>query len=82
MRIDERSLLELIMWTGLVMTRTMARAAGLLLEWFFVAATWIALLVIGAVMAFQRGGLPWIDPTDARATSRSADSTRRRILHR
>ena len=79
MRIVERQLLELIMWSGLVMARMMARAVGLLLEWFFVAATWIALFVIGAVMAFQRGVLPWTHPTDPRATSRSADSTRRRI---
>ena len=82
MQIEARGQLELILWSGLVMTRTMARAAEFLLEWFFVAATWIALVVIGAVMAFQGGGLPWTDPTDARATSRSADSTRRRTLLR
>jgi hypothetical protein len=68
---EVRDLLELVIWTGLVMTRTMARAAQVLLEWLFVAATWIALLLIGAVMAFQRGGLPWVDPTDARTTSRT-----------
>jgi hypothetical protein len=79
MRIDERDLLELVMWTGLVMTRTMARVAEFMLEWLFVAATWIALFVISVVMAFQRGGLPWIDPSDARATSRSTDNTARRI---
>ena len=79
MRIVERELLQLIMWSGLIMTRMMARAIVTLLEWFFVAATWIALFVIGAVMAFQRGGLPWTDPMGSRATSRSADSTRRRI---
>ena len=79
MVIGERDLLELLMVTGLVMTRTMARVAEFVLEWFFVAATWIALFAIGVVMAFQRGGLPWIDPSDARATSRSADSTARRI---
>lgn len=79
MVIGERDLLELLMVTGLVMTRTMARVAEFVLEWLFVAATWIALFAIGVVMAFQRGGLPWIDPSDARATSRSADSTARRI---
>lgn len=79
MSVDERDLLELLMLAGLVMTRTMARAAEIMLEWIFVAATWIALFVIGAVMAFQRSGLPWIDPSDARATSRSAGSTARRI---
>jgi hypothetical protein len=82
MRIEGQNLLELVMWTGLVMTRTMARAAEVVLESLFVAATWIALLLIGAVMAFQRSGLPWVDPTDARATSRSAGSTRRRALPR
>lgn len=79
MTIAERDLLELLMLTALVMTRTIARIAELLLEWMFVATAWIALLVIGVVMAFQHGGLPWIDPSDARATSRSADSTARRI---
>ena len=74
-----QDLLELVLWTGLVMTRAMARVAGVLLEWLFVAATWIALFVIGIVMAFQGGGLPWIDPSDARATSRSTGSTARRI---
>ena len=73
-----QDLLELVLWTGLVLTRTVARVAGVLLEWLFVAATWMALLVIGIVMAFQRGGLPWTDPSDARATSRSAGSTVRR----
>lgn len=82
MRVDERNLLELVMWSGLVMTRTIARIAEFLLEWFFVAAAWTALFVIGAVMALQSGGLPWIDPTDARATSRSVDSTRHRISPR
>jgi hypothetical protein len=70
--------LELIMWSGLIMTQTMARVAQVVLEWLFVAATWIALLVIGAVMSCRRGGLPWVDPTDARATSRSAGSRVRR----
>lgn len=79
MTIVERDLLELVMLAGLVMTRTLARLAELVLEWAFVCAAWIALLVIGAVMAFQHGGLPWIDPSDARATSRSAGSTARRI---
>jgi hypothetical protein len=79
MSVDERDLLELLMLAGLVMTRTMARVTEIMLEWIFVAATWIALFVIGAVMAFQRSGLPWTDPSDARATSRSAGSTARRI---
>ena len=70
--------IELVLWAGLVMTRTMTRVAGVLLEWLFVAATWIALLLIGVVMAFQRGGLPWVDASDARATSRSTGSTARR----
>ena len=79
MAIGERDLLELLMVTGLVMTRTMARVAEFVLEWLFVAATWIALFAFGVVMAFQRGGLTWIDPSDARATSRSTGSTARRI---
>ena len=73
-----QDVLELVMWTGLVMTRTMARVAEVVLEWLFVAATWIALLFVGAVMSCQRGGLPWVDPTDARATSRSVGSRVRR----
>jgi hypothetical protein len=82
MRIEGRYLLEMVMWTGLVMTRTMSRVAEFLLEWLFVAATWIALFVIGAVMAFQRGGLRLTHSTEPGATSRSADSTRRRTLRR
>ena len=77
-----RELLELVIWIGLVMTKTAARVAQLLVEWLFVAATWVALLVIGVAMAFQRGGLPWSDPSDARATSRSPGSTTRRAPHR
>ena len=73
-----QDLLELVLWAGLVITRSVARVAGVLLEWFFVTATWIALLLIGAVMAFQRAGLPWVDSSDARATSRSTGSTARR----
>jgi hypothetical protein len=73
-----QGVLEVVMWTGLVMTRTMARATEVVLEWTFVVATWIALLFIGAVMACQRGGLPWVDPTDARTTSRSAGNRGRR----
>ena len=70
-----QDLLELVLWAGLVMTRAVARVAELLLEWLFITATWVALLLIGAVMAFQRGGLPWVDSSDARATSRSTGST-------
>jgi len=73
-----QDLLELVLWAGLVMIRAMTRVAGVLLEWLFVAATWAALLLIGAVMACQRGGLPWVDTSDARATSRSTGSTARR----
>jgi hypothetical protein len=79
MTIGERDLLELLMVAGLVMTRAIARLAELLLEWLFVGATWVALFVIGAMMAFQHGGLPWVDQSDARATSRSTGSTARRI---
>ena len=82
MHVAERSLLELVIWSALVVTRLMGRAAGFLLEWLFVAAAWIALFVIGAVMAFQRSGLPWTNAAAARATSRSADSTGRRTLLR
>ena len=82
MHIAERGLLELVIWSGLVMTRMMARAAGFLIEWLFVAAAWIALFVIGAVMAFQRGGRSWTNAAVARATSRSTDSTTRRTLLR
>ena len=77
-----QDLLEVVLWTGLVMTRTVARVAEVLLEWLFLAASWIALLIIGAIMAFQRSGLPWVDRTDARATSRSAGSTVRRTPRR
>jgi hypothetical protein len=73
-----QNVLELVIVAGLVMTRTAARGAQVVVEWLFVAATWIALLLVGAVMTFQRGGLPWEDPTDARATSRSTGSTPRR----
>ena len=82
MHIAERGLLELVIWSGLVVTRMTARAAGFLLEWLFVVAAWIALFVIGAVMAVQRGSLPWTNAAGARATSRSADSTARRTLLR
>jgi hypothetical protein len=77
-----QNVLEVVMWTGLVMTRTMARAAEVVLEFMFVVATWTALLLIGAVMACQRGGLPWVDPTDARTTSRSTGSRAHRALRR
>jgi hypothetical protein len=76
---DVQDVLELVVWTGLVLTRTVARIAEVILEWMFVAATWIALLIIGIAMSGQRGGLPWVDPTDARTTSRSAGSRARRI---
>ena len=81
MHIAERGLLELVIWSGLVMTRMTARAAGFLLEWLFVVAAWIALFVIGAVMAVQRGVLSRI-AAGARAISRSTDSTTRRTLLR
>ena len=81
MHIAERVLLELVIWSGLVMTRMTARAAGFLLEWLFVVAAWIALFVIGAVMAVQRGVLSRT-AAGARAISRSADSTTRRTLLR
>ena len=74
--------LELVIWSGLVMTRTVSRIAEAMLELLFVVAAWVALLMVGVAMAFQRGGLPWSDPTDARATSRSVDSTARRALRR
>ena len=74
--------LEVAFWVGLIATRAIARAVLLVLECLFVATTWTALLGIGVAMAFQRGGLPWNDPSDARATSRSADSTARRAPHR
>jgi hypothetical protein len=75
---EVQQVLELVIRSGDVVSRTLGRVAQLLVEWLFVTATWIALFVIGVVMAFQRSGLPWTDPTDARATSRSADSTMRR----
>jgi type II secretory pathway component PulF len=75
---DVQDLLELVFRSGDVVTRMLVRVAQFLVEWLFVAATWIALLVIGVVMAFQRGGLPWTDRSDARATSRSPGSTVRR----
>jgi hypothetical protein len=69
------SMLELVIWVAVVIMQSVIRAARVVLEWLLVLGTWIALLVIGAVMAFQRGGLPWTDPSDARATSRSSDGT-------
>ena len=75
---DVQDVLELVVWIGVVLTRSAARAAEVILEWVFVAATWIALLLIGLVMSCQRGGLPWVDPTDARTTSRSAGNRVRR----
>lgn len=77
-----QDLLELVVRSGDVMSRTLGRVAQLLVELLFVGATWTALLVIGVMMAFQRSGLPWTDPTDARATSRSAGSTMRRAPRR
>lgn len=74
--------LEFAIWVGLIATRAIARAAQIVLEWIFVLATWIALLAIGIAMAFQRGGLPWRDPSDARATSTSPGSTARRAPRR
>ena len=79
---DMQDVLELVIWSGLVMTRTTSRVAGVVLEWLFVVATWAALLLVGALMSFQRGGLPWSDPTDSRATSRSAGSRVRRATPR
>ena len=73
-----RGVLELAIWAGLSLTRAASRAAGVVLEWLFVVATWIALLIVGAAMAFRRGGRPWADPADARATSRSVDRSARR----
>lgn len=73
-----KDVLELVIWIGLITARGTARAVQLVLEWVFVVTTWIALLAIGVVMAFQRGGLPWNDLSDARATSRSPGSTARR----
>ena len=79
---DLRHALEFAIWVGLVAARVIVRAAQLTLEWIFVLATWIALLAVGIVMAFQRGGLPWTDPSDARATSRSPGSIVRRAPRR
>jgi hypothetical protein len=73
-----KDVLEFAIWVGLIATRVITRVAQVVLEWLFVAATWIALFVIGVVMAFQRSGLPWSDPSDARATSTSPGSTTRR----
>ena len=65
--------LEFVIWVWVVIAQSVARLARVMLEWLFVVGTWVALLVIGVIMSFQRGGLPWIDPSDARATSRSPD---------
>src|SRR6186997_316250 len=48
---DVQDVLELVVWIGVVLTRSAARAAEVILEWVFVAATWIALLLIGLVMS-------------------------------
>ena len=66
-------MLEFVIWMWVVMAQTIARITRVTLEWLFVAGTWLALLLIGVVMSFQRSGLPWSDPSDARATSRSPD---------
>lgn len=68
-----QGVLELVIWIGIMTTRAVARAAEAVLEWLFLGLMWIALLVVGAAMACQRGGLPWTDPSDGRATSRSPD---------
>lgn len=73
-----RGVVELVIWSGLIVTRTASRAAEAVLESLFVVAAWVALLIVGVAMALQRGGSPRTDPTDARATSRSADRTARR----
>ena len=72
-----RDAFEFAIWVGLITTRAVARVVQVAFEWVFVMATWIALLAIGVVMAFQRSGLPWSDPSDARATSRSPGSKAR-----
>jgi len=66
-------MLEFVVWVWVMIAQTVARITRVLLEWLFVAGTWFALLVIGMVMSFQRRGLPWTDPSDARSTSRSPD---------
>lgn len=73
-----QDLLEVVVRSGDVVSRTLGRVAQLLVELLFVGAAWTALLVIGVMMAFQGSGLPWTDPTDARVTSRSTGSTMRR----
>jgi hypothetical protein len=77
-----RDAFEFAIWVGLITTRATARVVQVAFEWLFVMATWIALIAIGVVMAFQRSGLPWSDPSDSRATSRSPGSTARRGPHR
>ena len=77
-----RDVPELVVWSGLVVTRRASRVAGAMLELLFLVAAWAALLIVGAAMAFQRGGLPWTDPSDPRATARSTDSKARRARRR
>ena len=74
--------LEFVTWMGMVIAHAIARIARVTLEGLFVFATWFALFAIGVVMSFQRGGLPWSDPSDARATSRSPDRSERRARRR
>ena len=70
--------IELAVRSGDFATRGLGRVAQALVEWLFVVATWIALLVVGVVVAFQRGARPWRHASDPRATSRSPGSTMRR----
>jgi hypothetical protein len=65
--------LEFVIWVWVVIAQSVARLTRVMLEWLFVVGTWVALVVIGVIMSFQRSGLPWTDPSDARATSRSPD---------
>ena len=64
---------ELVIRVFVATAQTVSRITRVTLEWLFVIGAWFALLLIGLVVSFRRGGLPWTDPSAARATSRSPD---------
>lgn len=75
---DVQNGLELAVRSGDFVTRALGRVVQALVEWLFVAATWVALLIVGVVMAVRQGGQPWSDASAPCATSRSPGSTVRR----
>jgi len=67
--------IELAVRSGDFVSRGLGRVAQALVESLFVAATWIALLLVGIVVALQRGARSRSDASDPRTTSTSPGST-------